>query len=242
MKSSNINSLRRILAAILLLVMLSGVSVAETTLAPVAESTAAPDAAPTGNPIGEDLDLPWYLILVNGSHPVPELGDLQGVALKGDQMVDRRMYPYLQKMFDDYRAQGGAIRVNTSYRTLADQEAMVQSKFNKYKNMGHDDEEAMRLAYTVAAKPGYSEHHTGLAVDVVSGDWETCTNEEVWAWLAENCQNYGFILRFPEGKEHITGITYEPWHFRYVGTRAAKVIMAEGLTLEEYLQIYYDYI
>ena len=234
-------SIKKIFAAFLLLVLLCGAAFAENTIAPAAEATEAPAAEPTGNPIGEELDLPWYLILVNNSHPVPDLGDLEGVALKGEQMVDRRMYPYLQKMFDDYRAQGGAIRVNTSYRTIADQEEMVQVKFNKYKNMGHNDEEAMRLAYTVAAKPGFSEHHTGLAVDVVSSDWEKCTNEECWAWMAENCQNYGFILRFPEGKEHITGISYEPWHFRYVGAKAAKIIMAEGLTLEEYLEIYYDY-
>ena len=191
--------------------------------------------------LAEDAGLPWYLILVNSTHAVPDLGDLEGVPLKNGQMVDRRMYPYLQKMFDDFRAEGGAIRVNTSFRTLGDQERMVQSKFDYYKNMGHSDEEAMDLAYAVAAKPGYSEHHTGLAVDIVSDNLEVSTNDELWAWLAEHCADYGFILRYPEGKTHITGITYEPWHFRYVGLKAAKIIMSEGLTLEEYLEIYYDY-
>ena len=209
--------LKKILAALMLLVMVSGGAIAEET------------------------QLPWYLILVNGTHAVPDLGDLEGVKLRNNQMVDRRMYPYLQMMFDDCRAQGGSILVNTSFRTLEDQEAMVQSKFNKYKNMGHDDEKAMELAYSVAAKPGYSEHHTGLAVDIVSGNQEVCTNDQLWAWLAEYCDDYGFILRFPEGKEEITGIAYEPWHFRYVGTQAAKIIMEQGLTLEEYLEIYYDY-
>ena len=209
--------LKKILAALMLLVLISGVTIAE------------------------EVQLPWYLILVNGTHAVPDLGDLEGVELRNSQMVDRRMYPYLQMMFDDCRAAGGSIRVNTSFRTLGDQERMVQSKFDKYKNMGHSDEEAWELAYAVAAKPGYSEHHTGLAVDIVSDNLEVCTNDNLWAWLAEHCADYGFILRYPEDKTHITGITYEPWHFRYVGLKAAKIIMTEGLSLEEYLEIYYDY-
>jgi len=188
-----------------------------------------------------EATLPWYLTLVNADHAMPEIWDVEGVELRNNQRVDRRMYPYLQMMFDDCRAAGGSIMVNTSYRTYSDQEAMVQSKFRKYKNQGHSDAEAMELAYSVAAKPGYSEHQLGLAVDIVSGNQEVCTNDQVWAWLAEYCDNYGFILRYPQGKEAITGISYEPWHFRYVGIRAAKIIMDEGLTLEEYLEIYYDY-
>lgn len=209
--------LNRILAVFLLLIMLGG------------------------NVVAEEIVLPWYLTLVNGTHAMPEFWDVEGVQLKNNQWVDRRMYPYLQKMFDDCRAMGGSIMVNTSFRTYEDQEAMVQSKYRKYKNMGHDHDKALELAYSVAAKPGYSEHQTGLAVDIVSGNQEVCTNDQVWAWMAKFCQNYGFILRYPQGKEHITGYSYEPWHFRYVGVKAAKIIMANGLTLEEYLEDYYNY-
>lgn len=194
-----------------------------------------------GGAYAENVELPWYLILVNSTHAMPELWDVEGVALRNNQWVDKRMYPWLQLMFDDCRALGGSIMVNTSFRTYEDQEKMVQSKYRKYKNMGHSDEKAMELAYSVAAVPGYSEHHTGLAVDIVSANQEVCTNDQLWAWLAKYCQNYGFILRFPQGKEDITGISYEPWHFRYVGLKAAKIIMAKGLTLEEYLEDYYNY-
>lgn len=88
----------------------------------------------------------------------------------------------------------------------------------------------------VAQKPGHSEHETGLAFDVTArSDDGIFENTPQFAWLIENCWDHGFILRYPEGKEHITGISYEPWHYRYVGVETAQAIRESGLTLEEYL-------
>ncbi len=91
-------------------------------------------------------------------------------------------------------------------------------------------------------RPGYSEHNTGLAVDLGgSGNFkleQDFENTAAFAWLIENCADYGFILRFPKGKEAITGVIYEPWHYRYVGKEAAKEIMSSNLCLEEYLEKY----
>ena len=84
------------------------------------------------------------------------------------------------------------------------------------------------------AIPGTSEHELGLAVDI-NADKEQSSNEEVYNWLAENAWRYGFILRYPQGKEDITGIDYEPWHYRYVGKEVAKEIYEAGITLEEYV-------
>ncbi|MBP3651796.1 MAG: M15 family metallopeptidase, partial [Clostridia bacterium] len=90
-----------------------------------------------------------------------------------------------------------------------------------------------------ASYPGYSEHQLGLAVDINSADQENCSNDRVWDWMKRNCQNYGFIWRYPGVKSDITGISNEDWHFRYVGKEAAVYIMSNRLCLEEYLQQQY---
>ena len=95
------------------------------------------------------------------------------------------------------------------------------------------EEEARAEALKLVAVPGTSEHQLGLALDIISETDEDDT--ATWQWLNENCWRYGFILRYPEEKIQITGITYEPWHFRYVGVEAAQEITEQGITLEEYL-------
>jgi D-alanyl-D-alanine carboxypeptidase len=97
--------------------------------------------------------------------------------------------------------------------------------------MSHD--EAVEAALEIVAIPGTSEHQLGLALDIIAEYDEDST--ATWVWLKENCARYGFILRYPAGKEEITGYSYEPWHFRYVGEEAAEEIMSRGITLEEYL-------
>lgn len=97
-------------------------------------------------------------------------------------------------------------------------------------------EAARNVAY-----PGTSEHHLGLAVDIVSLQYQQLDEAQARTpeiiWLTEHCSEYGFILRYPKDKTQITGIVYEPWHFRYVGVETAKVIMEQGLCLEEYLEL-----
>ena len=196
---------------------------------------------PTATLSPEAAALPWNLTLVNSTHPVPDNWVVTLKELSNGRRIDERIYADLQAMFDAARAAGLTPKVNTAYRTYEDQKDMLVTKYRQQRNNGLSHEDAQIAALKWASYPGYSEHQLGLAVDIVSGNQEVCTNDQVWAWLAEYCDNYGFILRYPQGKEAITGISYEPWHFRYVGIRAAKIIMDEGLTLEEYLEIYYDY-
>ena len=100
---------------------------------------------------------------------------------------------------------------------------------------GYSEAEARRLAEQWVAVPGTSEHQLGLAVDISMEDTATQTTSDMWQWLMKNSYKYGFILRYPEDKTNITGISYEPWHYRYVGREAAEEIYRSGLCLEEYL-------
>ena len=120
------------------------------------------------------------------------------------------------------------------------QKSLYERQVQKQKNAGYSDAKAREVAATIVKKPGQSEHNTGLAADLGgSGDYSLNQSFErtaAYRWLIANCVDYGFILRFPKNKEAITGVIYEPWHFRYVGKEAAAEIMRDGLRLEEYLE------
>lgn len=182
-----------------------------------------------------DTDDSWMLTLVNADHTIPdsaiptELTDL----FNGEQ-VDSRIYPDLQQMFDDARTQGVYPLVNDGYRTHARQQSLMDQRVDAYIAEGYDEETAQQLAESWVAVPGTSEHELGLAVDIVA-DTDKCSNETVYRWLKDNAWQYGFILRYPEDKVDITGIDYEPWHYRYVGREAALEIYQQDLCLEEYL-------
>lgn len=186
--------------------------------------------------IGNLFEDEWYLTLVNNTHAIPDNWDIKFTELKNGEKVDSRIYPNLQEMFNACREAGLLPLVMSSYRTAEDQQAMLDEKKATFVAEGYSEQEALAQAKAVAAEPGYSEHQLGLAVDIDSEDTSVCSNEELWEWLRLNCADYGFILRYPSGKENITGISYEPWHFRYVGKDAAKKIMDSGITLEEYLK------
>lgn len=179
--------------------------------------------------------LPWYLTLVNSDYAVPEDWQIEFTELRDDQRVDSRMYPALQEMFDACRADGLYPLVWSSYRTDEDQQRIMDERVEAYVADGMTHRNAKKEAKLWVAQPGYSEHQLGLAVDINSEDEALCSSWDVYAWLAEHCHEYGFILRYPEGKTDITGIDYEPWHFRYVGEEAAEEIMSSGVCLEEYI-------
>ena len=149
-------------------------------------------------------------------------------------MRDSRIYPDLQLMFDDARNEGIYPYVREGYRTHEEQMAIFDDKMAAFMREGYRKRKAKEMAGQWVAIPGTSEHELGLAVDI-NADKERSSNEEVYDWLAENAWRYGFILRYPQGKEDITGIDYEPWHYRYVGKEVAKQIYEEGITLEEYV-------
>lgn len=111
---------------------------------------------------------------------------------------------------------------------------MFNDKLISYQNEGYSYEEAYSQTKLTVQEPGYSEHQTGLAIDF-SESGNQIHNDQMWDWLKQNAYKYGFILRYPEDKYDITKITYEPWHYRYVGKEVAKYITQNNLTLEEYV-------
>ena len=191
--------------------------------------------------------IPWNLLLVNDWNPMQEGYD-ETVTMKkletkyaqvnGNQRVDARMYDDLIAMLTAGKAYN--IGVQSSYRPYAKQKELYWRQVDKWKSKYTDPVELQTKAGEVVKRPGYSEHNTGLAVDLYgSGDTSlspSFANTAAYKWLMEHCADYGFILRFPKGKEAITGVIYEAWHFRYVGDPdVAHKIMDAGLCLEEYL-------
>ena len=177
---------------------------------------------------GED----WRLLLVNGSHPLPEGYTVALKDLRNGQQVDQRIYPDLQAMFDAARAEGLAPLIISSYRSREKQESLFEERIREAMDQGMTREEAEANTARWVALPDRSEHQTGLALDISAEDGA------VWAvynWMAEHCWEYGFILRYPEDKAALTGIENEPWHFRYVGKEAALELRQSGQCLEEYL-------
>ena len=176
----------------------------------------------------------WNLVLVNKTHafegPAPELATVCGA------QVDVRCAASLVQMFDDARAAGLAPAINSAYRSKEEQEAIMESTVAEKIDEGLSEDEARAYARSYVAVPGTSEHETGLAVDLTSeyhdGDEQDMA---VHDWMAEHSWEYGWILRYPADKVDITGINNEPWHYRYVGTDAAREIYQSGVCLEEYL-------
>ncbi len=180
----------------------------------------------------------WNLLVVNRWNEIPEDFSVSLTEVSNGQKVDSRIYPYLQEMFEEMRADGIYPIVREGYRTAEEQERIFNEKVKTYRNEGYLKGKAERLAKEWVALPGTSEHQLGIAVDI-NADKEHSTNEEVYEWLAENAQKYGFILRYPQGKEEITGTAYEPWHYRYVGREAAEEIFNKQICLEEYFTDYF---
>jgi len=177
----------------------------------------------------------WNLIVVNARNELPEDYSVELTELSNGQKVDSRIYPYLQEMFDAAREEGVYPVVREGYRTAEEQQEILEDRIQTYINQGYSRSRAERTAKEWVALPGTSEHQLGIAVDI-NADKSMCSNEEVYAWLAENAYKYGFILRYPPGKQEITGTSYEPWHYRYVGVEAAQEIYEQGICLEEYFE------
>ncbi|MDE5564142.1 MAG: M15 family metallopeptidase, partial [Oscillospiraceae bacterium] len=176
----------------------------------------------------------WHLLIVNASHAITDDYEVTLSALSNGVIVDERIYPDLQQMFDDMRTDGLSPVVGEGYRTHQAQENMMADKVNMYIEQGYSREDADKQARKWVAEPGTSEHELGLALDINAVD--STDAWDVYTWLADNAYKYGFILRYPSGKEEITGIDYEPWHYRYVGKEAALNIYQQDVTLEEYLE------
>lgn len=171
-----------------------------------------------------------YVLVVNCWNPVPE-GYAPALVSYGEHQIDASAYDALTQMLADSKAAGMTCLVNNIYRSEETQQYIWNRKRRALMAEGHDYVTANALTGRSVAVPGHSEHHTGLAADINTPELEDQN------WLAEHCWDYGFILRYPSGKREVTGIIYEPWHYRYVGLELAQELKELGLCLEEYMQM-----
>ena len=224
----------------LLMLLLCGTSLLRT-LMPPADMAELPAIPSKEDPIEEPQPPEdWRLLLVNPWNPIPEDYSIDLTQLQNGQAVDSRCYPDLQEMMDACRAAGLSPIICSSYRTQEYQQGLFDRQVDKLLARGYTREEAVGETATMIARPGTSEHQLGLAVDIVDINNQNLNtsqeNTAVQRWLMEHCWEYGFILRYPSEKREVTGIIYEPWHYRYVGRDYAKAIRESGLCLEEFLE------
>ena len=182
----------------------------------------------------------WALVLINEAHPldtayVPELS-----SVNEEQSVDARIAGPLSEMLSDAAEAGMDMYVLSSYRSYETQREVFNTTMQEWILQGYSPLDAYDETRKSVAVPGTSEHASGLALDIVSSQYDGLDDKQAETqeakWLEENCWKYGFILRYPPEKSDITGIVYEPWHYRYVGKEAAEEIMKQDITLEEYIE------
>ncbi len=185
------------------------------------------------------------LILVNPWNHIPEDYLLETEKVQGKYKMDIKAAESARNLLDAAAKAGFNMQLCSAYRTVEKSAELYERKVNQYIGYGYSEADAKVEAAKWVAPPGTSEHHTGLAMDLVSSDYwnyysdleHDYENFDSFKWMYEHCAEFGFILRYPKDKQDITGITYEPWHYRYVGVEAAEYIMENGLCLEEYLEI-----
>ena len=188
----------------------------------------------------ENANNDWNLMLVNRWNSIPENYNIPLLDIGGGNMVDERCNSDLQNMLSACYDEGLEPLICSSYRSVETQNKLFQEEVDEYLSGGYSKDEAEKMASQVVAYPGTSEHHLGLALDIVDVRNQVLNEEQentdVQKWLMENSWKYGFILRYPNDKSEITGIIYEPWHYRYVGIEAATEIHNRNICPEEYLK------
>lgn len=176
-------------------------------------------------------------LLVNPDHLMPDDYSPTVVSVGGNYKLESKAAAAWQDMQAAASRDGVSLWIISAYRTLERQTELYQEKVEEYKNLGYNEGDAKIETGKWVAVPGTSEHCLGYAADLCSLE-ENFENSDQFAWLQKHCAEYGFILRYPKDKVDITKISYEPWHYRYVGSNHAQVIMSQGLCLEEYLEQY----
>ena len=185
----------------------------------------------------------WRTLLVNAEHPLPADFAVETAPVENyeDRLFDARAVEELNAMLKGAADAGLPLYLVSTYRSVERQTALYKRKVNYYLEQGLTQAEAEQQAARCVAAPGTSEHNLGLAADIVSANWYsenddlTGAFEETpeFAWLAAHCVEYGFVLRYPKDKTELTGVEYEPWHYRYVGVETARYLTENGLCLEE---------
>lgn len=231
-------------ALILALTAVVALRVLPPVNAPAQSAAATPTLAapvlPTPTP-EPDNGLPkintgsWELTLVNAQNPIGEAVPEDLAEVEGGRYFDGRAVDALKEFIAAARAEGLSVCLSSTYRSYSEQSYLFTRKVGQ---CGGDEAAAARIV----TRPGTSEHQLGLCADITDKFYEVKTRElektALFQWMYAHCQEYGFILRYPADKESITGVMYEPWHFRYVGKEAAAYIMENNLCLEEFLDLY----
>ena len=204
-----------------------------------------PDGTAAAGPTEIDGEIHYFtpkgilVLLVNPWHPLDSDYVVDLVEMENGWMVDRQALEPLQAMFTAMREAGLLPYFSSTYRTQGDQRAIWRSYVQRYMDQGYDEAQANAMTAAYVAVPGTSEHHTGLAMDIVGHDYfyggHPGSTVAVQNWLRDHCWEYGFILRYTSEKSAITGFAPETWHFRYVGTEVSMDMKDSGLCLEEYL-------
>ena len=190
-----------------------------------------------GLPAPPNIDVTgWQYILASESHPLPDGYKPPEISHVGRREIpmDSRVADKLYEFAVDCQKAGNEVYLSSGYRAYSEQESLFKAKVREY-----GEEEAAKIVLP----PGTSEHQTGLCCDITDiyrspKSPSVLSKTETFLWLNEHCEQYGFILRYPEDKQEITNIIYEPWHFRYVGEEVAKYIKENNLCLEEFLELY----
>lgn len=183
--------------------------------------------------------------LVNPWNPVSETGySARLTEVENGFQVDRACADALRRMLADCRAAGREAVIADAYRSVDDQLVLHDMRVQSLVDVGWTPEQAEAEVSKLIAAPGRSEHELGLAVDIVDADYTETDERQAETptslWLQENAWRYGFIRRYPPDTEEITGYSWHPWHYRYVGEDVARNIFSLGITLEEYLSLFYS--
>lgn len=192
-----------------------------------------------GNPVTVSPDGDnWELTLVNLQYRLPEdyKPTLQAAVEGSSVQLDARVAPFYAEMYAAAKADGCTLTPYSGYRTYARQQENFDRKVAYYVSQGLSEAEATAQTQTRILPAGASEHNIGFAMDIVSASADFISTKE-FSWLSAHAHEYGFILRYPENKTEITGVMYEPWHWRFVGKEAAAEMQKSGQCLEEYLGV-----
>lgn len=207
-------------------------------------STGRPTYVSTNDTKSFDRD-EWYMIFTNPWNPLPENYTFEKATVSSGGRkwtVDKRCADDLKAMLAAAKEDGVDLLICSTYRSIERQTELFNNRVQEYIKKGYSEEEAREIAATINAVPGTSEHHTGLAADIVTPSYQSLNSgfekTDAYKWLEANCAEYGFALRYRKDKTEITGIIYEPWHYRYVGVEAATIMMEEKISFEEFLEKY----
>ena len=216
---------------------------------PVVVATPTPTPKPTPTPTPEpyadkpDIDISsWEYTLVNKDNLLSADFSPELTAVENGQNFDSRAVAALNEFVAAAKAEGLTVYITSSFRNYDTQEYLFNKKVNEYISSEGSREAAIEKAKTIVAYPGSSEHQLGLACDIVDKYYqymnETLETTALSQWMASHSAEYGFILRYPKNKSDITGVMFEPWHYRYVGKEAAEYMQENGLTFEEFVALY----